>query len=160
MHGTTDSGCFRLVGVGEASFVSLAAPFIDDNAPVSQVPFHLFRFYFPEQVNSSSLHPSWKIVPEAHCSKKSSFRGEIRFDSKIFLAWFISLVKRLPSLFYGDMTQITLRLIGIFFSYQLKLYHTDIFSLTQKTAWLAAFYMCIPTGYALGYVYGGLVSSS
>lgn len=28
---------YRLVGVGEASFVSLAAPFIDDNAPASQV---------------------------------------------------------------------------------------------------------------------------
>ncbi|XP_026446835.1 probable sphingolipid transporter spinster homolog 2 [Papaver somniferum] len=51
-----------LVGVGEASFISLAAPFIDDNAPVA-----------------------------------------------------------------------------------------------QKTAWLAIFYMCIPTGIAVGYVYGGLV---
>ncbi|KAA8536328.1 hypothetical protein F0562_028806 [Nyssa sinensis] len=51
-----------LVGVGEASFISLAAPFIDDNAPVA-----------------------------------------------------------------------------------------------QKTAWLAIFYMCIPSGIALGYVYGGLV---
>ncbi|KAL1186759.1 hypothetical protein V6Z11_A01G200300 [Gossypium hirsutum] len=28
-----------------------------------------------------------------------------------------------------------------------------------KTAWLAIFYMCIPTGYALGYVYGGLVGT-
>ncbi|KAJ1434875.1 Organic anion transporter polypeptide [Sesbania bispinosa] len=54
----------RLVGVGEASFISLAAPFIDDNAPAA-----------------------------------------------------------------------------------------------QKTAWLAIFYMCIPSGYALGYVYGGLVGS-
>ncbi|EXB51443.1 putative sphingolipid transporter spinster-2-like protein [Morus notabilis] len=54
--------CRMLVGVGEASFISLAAPFIDDNAPTA-----------------------------------------------------------------------------------------------QKTAWLAIFYMCIPTGYALGYVYGGLV---
>ncbi|WOK98884.1 putative sphingolipid transporter [Canna indica] len=54
--------CRMLVGVGEASFISLAAPFIDDNAPVA-----------------------------------------------------------------------------------------------QKTAWLAVFYMCIPTGIALGYVYGGLV---
>ncbi|GMJ03873.1 hypothetical protein like AT2G22730 [Hibiscus trionum] len=54
--------CRMLVGVGEASFISLAAPFIDDNAPVS-----------------------------------------------------------------------------------------------QKTAWLAMFYMCIPTGIALGYVYGGFV---
>lgn len=54
--------CRMLVGVGEASFISLAAPFIDDHAPPA-----------------------------------------------------------------------------------------------QKTAWLAAFYMCIPAGVALGYVYGGLV---
>ncbi|XP_017254438.1 probable sphingolipid transporter spinster homolog 2 isoform X1 [Daucus carota subsp. sativus] len=54
--------CRMLVGVGEASFISLAAPYIDDNAPVS-----------------------------------------------------------------------------------------------QKTAWLGIFYMCIPSGVALGYVYGGLV---
>lgn len=54
--------CRMLVGVGEASFISLAAPFIDDNAPTA-----------------------------------------------------------------------------------------------QKTVWLSIFYMCIPTGYAFGYVYGGLV---
>ncbi|KAI4387189.1 hypothetical protein MLD38_005038 [Melastoma candidum] len=54
--------CRMVVGVGEASFISLAAPFIDDNAPVA-----------------------------------------------------------------------------------------------QKTAWLGLFYMCIPTGVALGYVYGGVV---
>ncbi|KAK4424288.1 putative sphingolipid transporter spinster2 [Sesamum alatum] len=53
-----------LVGVGEASFISLAAPFIDDNAPAA-----------------------------------------------------------------------------------------------QRTAWLGAFYMCIPTGVAVGYVYGGLVGN-
>ncbi|TQE02580.1 hypothetical protein C1H46_011814 [Malus baccata] len=29
----------------------------------------------------------------------------------------------------------------------------------MKTAWLAIFYMCIPSGYALGYVYGGVVGS-
>ncbi|KAK4772088.1 hypothetical protein SAY86_013863 [Trapa natans] len=56
--------CRMLVGVGEASFISLAAPFIDDNAPVA-----------------------------------------------------------------------------------------------QKTVWLAVFYMCIPTGVALGYVYGGFVGN-
>ncbi|XP_019424506.1 PREDICTED: probable sphingolipid transporter spinster homolog 2 [Lupinus angustifolius] len=27
----------------------------------------------------------------------------------------------------------------------------------QKTAWLAIFYMCIPAGYAIGYIYGGLL---
>ncbi|CAM8907847.1 hypothetical protein QQ045_009873 [Rhodiola kirilowii] len=57
--------CRMLVGVGEASFISLAAPFIDDNAPVA-----------------------------------------------------------------------------------------------KKTAWLAVFYMCIPTGIALGYVYGGVVGGN
>ncbi|XP_050210106.1 probable sphingolipid transporter spinster homolog 2 [Mercurialis annua] len=56
--------CRMFVGVGEASFISLAAPFIDDNAPVA-----------------------------------------------------------------------------------------------KKTSWLSIFYMCIPTGYAVGYVYGGLVGS-
>lgn len=56
--------CRMLVGVGEASFISLAAPFIDDNAPAS-----------------------------------------------------------------------------------------------QKTVWLSIFYMCIPGGYAIGYVYGGVVGS-
>ncbi|KAI4380259.1 hypothetical protein MLD38_006470 [Melastoma candidum] len=57
--------CRMVVGVGEASFISLAAPFIDDNAPVA-----------------------------------------------------------------------------------------------QKTAWLGLFYMCIPTGVALGYVYGGVVGGN
>ncbi|XP_027348748.1 probable sphingolipid transporter spinster homolog 2 isoform X2 [Abrus precatorius] len=39
--------CRMLVGVGEASFISLAAPFIDDNAPVAQVGSHLgWRYAF------------------------------------------------------------------------------------------------------------------
>ncbi|GAB2218013.1 hypothetical protein Droror1_Dr00001228 [Drosera rotundifolia] len=29
----------------------------------------------------------------------------------------------------------------------------------KKTAWLGAFYMCIPTGYAIGYIYGGMVGT-
>ncbi|EFN51305.1 hypothetical protein CHLNCDRAFT_8328, partial [Chlorella variabilis] len=31
---------------------------------------------------------------------------------------------------------------------------------TQKALWLGTFYCCIPTGYALGYIYGGLVGGS
>uniref|UniRef100_A0A2N9IXJ1 Major facilitator superfamily (MFS) profile domain-containing protein n=1 Tax=Fagus sylvatica TaxID=28930 RepID=A0A2N9IXJ1_FAGSY len=39
--------CRMLVGVGEASFISLAAPFIDDNAPAAQVGNHFnWRFAF------------------------------------------------------------------------------------------------------------------
>lgn len=37
--------CRMLVGVGEASFISLAAPFIDDNAPVAQKTAWLAIFY-------------------------------------------------------------------------------------------------------------------
>lgn len=35
----------RLVGVGEASFISLAAPFIDDNAPPPQVLVWFFILF-------------------------------------------------------------------------------------------------------------------
>ncbi|KAG5526190.1 hypothetical protein RHGRI_032461 [Rhododendron griersonianum] len=37
--------CRMLVGVGEASFISLAAPYIDDNAPVAQKTAWLAIFY-------------------------------------------------------------------------------------------------------------------
>ncbi|KAK2393309.1 Major facilitator superfamily protein [Trifolium repens] len=41
------SVCRMLVGVGEASFISLAAPFIDDNAPASLVGSHFgWRYAF------------------------------------------------------------------------------------------------------------------
>ncbi|CAJ1961410.1 unnamed protein product [Sphenostylis stenocarpa] len=75
----------RLVGVGEASFTSLAAPFIDDNAPVTQ-------FGLVEDQSASMIDVNICYLP--------------------------------------------------------------------KTAWLAIFYMCIPSGYALGYIYGGLVGSN
>ncbi|XP_028782091.1 probable sphingolipid transporter spinster homolog 2 [Neltuma alba] len=35
----------------------------------------------------------------------------------------------------------------------------DVAPASQKTAWLAIFYMCIPSGFAVGYVYGGFVGS-
>ncbi|XP_054777741.1 probable sphingolipid transporter spinster homolog 2 isoform X2 [Prosopis cineraria] len=35
----------------------------------------------------------------------------------------------------------------------------DVAPVSQKTAWLAIFYMCIPSGFAVGYVYGGFVGS-
>ncbi|KAI9090887.1 hypothetical protein K1719_028372 [Acacia pycnantha] len=35
----------------------------------------------------------------------------------------------------------------------------DVAPVSQKTAWLSVFYMCIPSGFAVGYVYGGFVGS-
>ncbi|XP_013635961.1 PREDICTED: probable sphingolipid transporter spinster homolog 3 isoform X1 [Brassica oleracea var. oleracea] len=77
--------CRMFVGVGEASFISLAAPFIDDNAPHKQVS--VFSFLF--------------------CTSYAPFLAS---------KWFL-----------------------------------------QKAAWIGLFYMCIPSGVALGYVYGGYV---
>lgn len=45
-----------------------------------------------------------------------------------------------------------------FYSFSSLLNLGNILSLYQKTAWLGMFYMCIPSGIAVGYVYGGLVS--
>lgn len=40
-----------------------------------------------------------------------------------------------------------------------SLRHADDFAPpAAKTQWLAVFYLCIPTGYALGYIFGGLVA--
>ena len=53
---------------------------------------------------------------------------------------------------------------SIWYYYCLVLYFLSAWNLSyslylyQKTTWLGIFYMCIPTGYALGYIYGGLVS--
>lgn len=80
----------RFVGVGEASFISLAAPFIDDNAPHKQVS--VFSFCF--ELLMKSYAPS--------------------------------------------LTNLINRFL-------------------QRAAWLGLFYMCIPSGVALGYVYGGYV---
>ncbi len=30
----------------------------------------------------------------------------------------------------------------------------------QKASWFAAFYLCIPVGFAAGYIYGGLVAAA
>lgn len=49
-----------------------------------------------------------------------------------------------------------LELLPIFFMVLTFLY----WCMYQKTVWLSIFYMCIPGGYAIGYVYGGVVSFS
>nr|GFC24238.1 probable sphingolipid transporter spinster homolog 2 [Tanacetum cinerariifolium] len=43
------------VGVGEASFISLAAPFIDDNAPAAQRTAWLGIFYMLVGVGEASF---------------------------------------------------------------------------------------------------------
>lgn len=83
----------RFVGVGEASFISLAAPYIDDSAPAARVCFR--------------------------CWYSFGFFSFVCYDAKLvdpFVLFF------------------------------------------QKNLWLGLFYMCIPAGVALGYVFGGYVS--
>ncbi|TXG54111.1 hypothetical protein EZV62_019367 [Acer yangbiense] len=100
-----------LVGVGEASFISLAAPFIDDNAPVAQIAF-IYVDYMCINASPVQIYSSVEMTASsdhAVCNLLSSSASNLSFY--------------------------------------------------QKTAWLSIFYMCIPTGYALGYIYGGLVGS-
>nr|GEW59843.1 nucleolar protein 56 [Tanacetum cinerariifolium] len=56
--------CRMLVGVGGASFISLAAPFIDDNAPVTQRTAWLGIFYMciPTGIALGYVYSGW--VPE------------------------------------------------------------------------------------------------
>ncbi|KAF8410656.1 hypothetical protein HHK36_003188 [Tetracentron sinense] len=99
--------CRMLVGFGEASFISLAAPFIDDNAPVAQC---------------------WAWKHAVPCD------------------W-----NPLRSVEQADNRQ---KMLGKAAGLKSVRKHAEILA---KTAWLSVFYMCIPTGIALGYIYGGLV---
>ncbi|KAG4971606.1 hypothetical protein JHK85_038027 [Glycine max] len=70
--------CRMLVGVGEASFISLAAPFIDDNAPVTQVGSHLgWRYAF--WVESLFMVP---FAISGLFMKPLQLRGFVPADSK------------------------------------------------------------------------------
>ncbi|KAG9130588.1 hypothetical protein Leryth_011845 [Lithospermum erythrorhizon] len=67
--------CRMLVGVGEASFISLAAPFIDDNAPVSQKNAWLGMFYMciPSGVAFGYVYGG---VVGTHIGWRAAFFGE------------------------------------------------------------------------------------
>ncbi|KAL4365769.1 hypothetical protein AHAS_Ahas07G0139200 [Arachis hypogaea] len=71
----------------------------------------------------------------------SAFMVGLLITSQIFA----SLAKRLVGV--GEASFISLAVLFI----------DDNAHVEQKIAWLATFYMCIPTGTNLGYVYGGLV---
>ncbi|KAB1223847.1 hypothetical protein CJ030_MR2G009200 [Morella rubra] len=154
--------CRMLVGVGEASFISLAAPFIDDKAPAAQKTAWLATFYMciPTGVALGYVY-EWT-----------------RWCSNLWLDLiFASLAKSVIEL--GYLYGHSLYLVHLIFGplqYAIRNFNMDVISqgeasfislaapfiddkapAAQKTAWLATFYMCIPTGVALGYVYGGLV---
>ncbi|RVW47085.1 putative sphingolipid transporter spinster-like 2 [Vitis vinifera] len=255
--------CRMFVGVGEASFISLAAPFIDDNAPVAQVCFFLlfyvgtFFLLGSGIVIMSSLDVlcllvlSWWILDSflmgeslpqietdpcslnmgsevgqsdpwvgqsALAQKPNISHSHIGVDdpneyiSDIELPashmQVFSMVARsidydnddennnyynhphqhnhlivIIILLHGSCTHsdavhllcmgpapaedivlsgslflcLSLIVLFSFYSFSSVLNLCDTLSLYQKTAWLAIFYMCIPSGIAVGYVYGGLV---
>ncbi|KAI3896123.1 hypothetical protein MKX03_020093, partial [Papaver bracteatum] len=67
--------CRMLVGVGEASFVSLAAPFIDDNAPVAKKTFCLGLFYMCISVGIAVGYVHGGFVA-SHLNWRCAFFGE------------------------------------------------------------------------------------
>ncbi|MBA0823922.1 hypothetical protein Goarm_020615, partial [Gossypium armourianum] len=139
--------CRMLVGVGEASFISLAAPFIDDNAPIAQrqigdiparsLPVLIWVFAFVLSILVSS-----KLL--------------VRFHIKIM--WPKGTFSLSQMLRNSGLSENCHDREGCKKDFQLLMLKKDKL-IVLKTAWLAIFYMCIPTGYALGYVYGGLVGT-
>ncbi|KAI3961743.1 hypothetical protein MKW92_018555 [Papaver armeniacum] len=67
--------CRMLVGVGEASFMSLAAPFIDDNAPVARKTFCLGLFYMCIPVGIALGYVYGGFVA-SHLNWRCAFFGE------------------------------------------------------------------------------------
>ncbi|KAI3978134.1 hypothetical protein MKX01_012965 [Papaver californicum] len=67
--------CRMLVGVGEASFISLAAPFIDDNAPVAKKTFWLALFYMCIPVGIAVGYGYGGLVA-SHLDWRYAFFGE------------------------------------------------------------------------------------
>jgi len=74
--------------------------------------------------------------------------------------WFVDIIWQHWLIFshlldsWNILYYMVLRLLPIFFRVLTFLY----WCMYQKTVWLSIFYMCIPGGYAIGYVYGGVVS--
>ncbi|MCL7038720.1 hypothetical protein MKW94_008685 [Papaver nudicaule] len=67
--------CRMLVGVGEASFISLAAPFIDDNAPAAKKTFWLALFYMCIPVGIATGYEYGGLVA-GHLGWRYAFFGE------------------------------------------------------------------------------------
>ncbi|XP_026377282.1 probable sphingolipid transporter spinster homolog 2 [Papaver somniferum] len=81
--------CRMLVGVGEASFMSLAAPFIDDNAPVARKTFCLGLFYMCIPVGIAFGYVYGGFVA-SHLNWRCAFFGEaILMLPFIFLCFFM-----------------------------------------------------------------------
>ncbi|CAK9145017.1 unnamed protein product [Ilex paraguariensis] len=217
----------RLVGVGEASFISLAAPFIDDNAPVAQknawlgifymcipsgvalgyvygglvgghfnwrwafwgeailmLPFAVLGFVMkPLQLkgfspaaskkgltaapkvqdipngNDGALHSKEEFSDQSSTKpSRSKDPGSILNQFSRFLKDMkvLSVEKSNADMMFGGITIVC----GVFGTlaggYVLDLMGSTISNAFKKNAWLGIFYMCIPSGVALGYVYGGL----
>jgi MFS family permease len=107
--------CRMFVGVGEASFVVFAAPFI--GAPQS-----LLRSRFPDCL----------LAPRAaHCAPRTAAS----------CGTCSTLASELPSLTHGSPAD-------------------EHAPEAVKSIWIAIFLMAIPVGYALGYIYGGLVGAA
>ncbi|XP_026451709.1 probable sphingolipid transporter spinster homolog 2 [Papaver somniferum] len=81
--------CRMLVGVGEASFMSLAAPFIDDNAPVARKTFCLGLFYMCIPVGIAFGYVYGGFVA-SHLNWRCAFFGEaILMLPFVFLCFFM-----------------------------------------------------------------------
>jgi len=94
----------------------------------------------------------------AHASKTSASMNLIGYGLSI---WFVSVLGCAVS--FGFWSLLLCRMIvGVGEASFVALaspFIDDYAPKEHKTRWLAVFYACIPVGYALGFLYGGLVGS-
>ncbi|MBA0717444.1 hypothetical protein Golax_005267, partial [Gossypium laxum] len=95
------------------------------------------------------------------CTSGSGIQGEFDLtnfqDGLLSSAFMVGLLVASP--IFASLTK---RLVGVGEASFISLaapFIDDSGPVSQKTAWLAMFYICIPTGIAVGYVYGGFVGS-
>jgi MFS transporter, Spinster family, sphingosine-1-phosphate transporter len=113
--------CRMAVGVGEASFVSLAGPFIGEKRCSE---------FFPRKIcfrrRALKMHKNSRLCIEFTEDRRTNEREKPKKN------------------------QLTVHPAGA----------DDNAPPERKTRWLAAFFLCIPVGYAIGYIFGGLVSAA
>eukprot|EP00889_Picochlorum_renovo_P003013 jgi/Picre1/30043/NNA_005415.t1 len=94
----------------------------------------------------------------AHASKTSASMKLIGYGLSI---WFVSVLRLCRILGFWSLLLCRM-IVGVGEASFVALaspFIDDYAPKEHKTRWLAVFYACIPVGYALGFLYGGLVGS-
>ena len=130
-----------VVGVGEASFVALAAPFIGESR-IHVQPDAAVALQSPCILHQPRSALTMLFVYGSSSCSCSPRHALCATDSRCTLVQPYAAMQTLSTLHRPNRAAAA----------------DDAAPKDAKGRWLAAFYLCVPTGYALGYIFGGLVA--